>query len=254
MSNKYAAPIEMGGYAITGLGGAFGPSNALNGALADARYLQLAGGTLTGAVLFPVGSETTPSITFTGDTNTGFYRPGADSLAAVVNGTNVIFITSSGVSTFASLSEFSLGIGSTSNSSQTALGNFPVATFANTNATVGNGLGFRFNIADTSGTQRSAVQLTAVSTAKTSSTVSARFATLISGTERSSLSATGLAVEGVVKTLTYTVATLPAAGTVGAGSRAAVTDANATTFNSTVAGGGANFVPVISNGTNWLIG
>jgi hypothetical protein len=32
------------------------------------------------------------------------------------------------------------------------------------------------------------------------------------------------------------------------------TDANATTFLSTVAGGGANKVPVVSGGTNWLIG
>lgn len=57
-----------------------------------------------------------------------------------------------------------------------------------------------------------------------------------------------------VKTKALTVATLPAAATVGAGARAFVTDANATTFLSTVAGGGANNVPVVSDGTNWLIG
>lgn len=51
-----------------------------------------------------------------------------------------------------------------------------------------------------------------------------------------------------------TVAALPAAATAGAGARAFVTDANATTFASTVAGGGANAVPVVSNGTNWIIG
>lgn len=33
-----------------------------------------------------------------------------------------------------------------------------------------------------------------------------------------------------------------------------VSDANATTFNSIVAGGGSNFVPVFSDGTNWRIG
>jgi hypothetical protein len=59
---------------------------------------------------------------------------------------------------------------------------------------------------------------------------------------------------GAIRHATYTVATLPAAATVGAGSRAAVSDANATTFNAIVAGGGANFVPVISDGTNWRIG
>lgn len=51
----------------------------------------------------------------------------------------------------------------------------------------------------------------------------------------------------------YTVATLPAAATYTYG-KAFVSDANATTFASVVAGGGANKVPVYSNGTNWLIG
>lgn len=51
-----------------------------------------------------------------------------------------------------------------------------------------------------------------------------------------------------------TVASLPSAATAGAGARAFVTDATATTFLSTVAGGGANKVPVVSDGTNWLIG
>jgi hypothetical protein len=50
------------------------------------------------------------------------------------------------------------------------------------------------------------------------------------------------------------VASLPAAATVGAGVRGFVTDATATTFHSTVSGGGANKVPVVSDGTNWLIG
>jgi hypothetical protein len=51
-----------------------------------------------------------------------------------------------------------------------------------------------------------------------------------------------------------TVSGLPAAATAGAGARAFVTDSTATTFLSTVAGGGANKVPVVSDGTNWLIG
>lgn len=42
MSTKFVNPIEMGGYAITGLGGTFGSTTALNGAMGDARYLQLA--------------------------------------------------------------------------------------------------------------------------------------------------------------------------------------------------------------------
>lgn len=57
-----------------------------------------------------------------------------------------------------------------------------------------------------------------------------------------------------IKGLSTTVSALPAASTAGSGARAFVTDANATTFLSTVAGGGSNKVPVVSDGANWLIG
>lgn len=55
-----------------------------------------------------------------------------------------------------------------------------------------------------------------------------------------------------VTPLSRTVATLPTGQA--AGTRAIVTDANATTFMATVAGGGANIVPVFFDGTNWKIG
>lgn len=67
----------------------------------------------------------------------------------------------------------------------------------------------------------------------------------------------GLSITAGVKyvnTGVLTVATLPAAATAGAGARAFVSDANATTFASVVAAGGANGVPVYSDGTNWRIG
>ena len=48
----------------------------------------------------------------------------------------------------------------------------------------------------------------------------------------------------------HTVALLPA-GKIG--DRTYVTDANATTYNSIVAGGGSNVVSVLYNGTNWVI-
>jgi hypothetical protein len=54
------------------------------------------------------------------------------------------------------------------------------------------------------------------------------------------------------KLKTYTVATLP--GSPVKGWVAMVTDANATTFASTVVGGGSNNVPVYYDGTNWKIG
>jgi hypothetical protein len=63
------------------------------------------------------------------------------------------------------------------------------------------------------------------------------------------------AENGIIPALTvYTVATLPSAVTSGVGARGFVSDATATTFASTVAGGGANKVPVYSDGTNWKIG
>jgi hypothetical protein len=54
-------------------------------------------------------------------------------------------------------------------------------------------------------------------------------------------------------TTVKTVATLPSATGI-TGVRYMVSDANATTFMSTVAGGGSNVVPVVSDGTNWKIG
>lgn len=69
---------------------------------------------------------------------------------------------------------------------------------------------------------------------------------------------TGLAIKAGAAVLTnYAVASLPAAATVGAGGTAFVTDASTTLIlglGGTVAGGGANKVPVYSDGTNWLYG
>jgi hypothetical protein len=42
------------------------------------------------------GAAATPSITFTGDTNTGIYSPGADQLAISTNGTGRLFVDASG--------------------------------------------------------------------------------------------------------------------------------------------------------------
>jgi len=45
----------------------------------------------------PVGTSGTPSIVFTGDTNTGIYSPGADTLAFVEGGAEAMRITSAGL-------------------------------------------------------------------------------------------------------------------------------------------------------------
>jgi hypothetical protein len=51
-----------------------------------------------------------------------------------------------------------------------------------------------------------------------------------------------------------TVADLPACNAGREGTIAGVTDANATTFHNTAAGGGSNHVKVYYNGFNWVIG
>ena len=63
-----------------------------------------------------------------------------------------------------------------------------------------------------------------------------------------------LHVVGAVRTTPVTVGTLPAAVTVGAGSRHFVTDALAPSFGAVVAAGGAVKVPVYSDGAAWLVG
>jgi hypothetical protein len=59
---------------------------------------------------------------------------------------------------------------------------------------------------------------------------------------------------GYVKTASTTFASLPAAATAGAGARHFITDCNSTTFLAAAAAGGANKVPVVSDGAQWLIG
>jgi hypothetical protein len=56
---------------------------ALTGA-ASSNVLK-AGDTMTGPLITPLGSDSVPSITFTGDLNTGIYSPGADQVAISTN-------------------------------------------------------------------------------------------------------------------------------------------------------------------------
>lgn len=68
------------------------------------------------------------------------------------------------------------------------------------------------------------------------------------------LSVPNITVTGVVKTTAVTYSQLPLAGAAGAGARAFITDANTTTFLDTVGGGGSNSVPVVSDGSFWMVG
>lgn len=58
----------------------------------------------------------------------------------------------------------------------------------------------------------------------------------------------------IIKTGAFSVSSLPTASSVGAGARSFVTDANTITFNSAVTVGGANNVPVFSDGIVWRVG
>ena len=68
------------------------------------------------------------------------------------------------------------------------------------------------------------------------------------------LSVPNITVTGVVKTTATTYSGLPLAGAAGAGARAFITDANTTTFLATVGGNGSNAVPVVSTGSEWIVG
>ena len=60
---------------------------------------------------------------------------------------------------------------------------------------------------------------------------------------------------GYLKSIPTTVAALPSASAVGAGARAFVTDSTTvTSFLAIVVGGGVESVPVVSNGSSWLVG
>lgn len=52
----------------------------------------------------------------------------------------------------------------------------------------------------------------------------------------------------------YLVADLPIAAATSVGARAFVTDSSVTTFNTVVAGGGTDAVPVFFDGTDWRVG
>jgi len=68
------------------------------------------------------------------------------------------------------------------------------------------------------------------------------------------LSVPNITTTGVVKTTATTYSGLPSAVTSGAGARSFISDANTVTFLAVVSGGGSNAVPVVSNGTNWVVG
>ena len=84
------------GVTVTGTTASFTSGNFTN--------ISVGAYTITSGV-FSAGSETNPSIAFTGDLNTGIYSPGADQVAISTGGSGRLFINSSG----------QVGIGTTAN-------------------------------------------------------------------------------------------------------------------------------------------
>ena len=78
----------------------------------DNEKLAKAGGTMTGALVVPLASAATPSLTFTGDLNTGVFSPGADQLAVATNGVGRLFVDASG----------NVGVGTASPNAKLAFG------------------------------------------------------------------------------------------------------------------------------------
>ena len=79
-------------YTLLGTGSAL-----TSGISATASVVTLAGPTITGVASFADGSVSAPSITNTGDTNTGIYFGAADTVNVTTGGTKRVDIDSSGL-------------------------------------------------------------------------------------------------------------------------------------------------------------
>jgi hypothetical protein len=64
---------------------------------ASGTYVAKAGDTMAGSLAFPAGSAAAPSITFSGDTNTGIFHNSADTFSLVSNGVAVSTVSPTGL-------------------------------------------------------------------------------------------------------------------------------------------------------------
>jgi len=87
-----------------------------------------------------LGSAATPSISFTGDTNTGIYSPGADQVAVATNGTQKLIVLSNGnvgIGTSSPAFPLHISTGDTSSISEPTAGTFGLYIQQNTSGSKG---------------------------------------------------------------------------------------------------------------------
>ena len=121
-----------------------GTGTALTSGLsATSSVVTLAGPSITGVASFADGSASAPSITNTGDTNTGVFFSAADEVAITTGGTQRFKVTASGI-------EIADGgnIGSASDTDAMAISSGGVVTFSASTITGGNGSSGGVTIAD----------------------------------------------------------------------------------------------------------
>lgn len=170
-----------------------------------------------GQWLAPNGTAALPSLSFAGDATKGWYSDAANVVRLAIQGVRIASFTASGLSLLGN--GFTLDIGAAGD------------------ASIGRGAASTITV----GTSTTGVRLNA----SVDGTLTVQNFAGSAGAHVSSLR---------VQTTTVAVSALPTCNAAMSGARASVNDANATTFLSTVAAGGANVVPVFCNGTNWVIG
>jgi hypothetical protein len=90
----------------------FDIANVYTQTQSDARYVNVTGDTMSGALLLPDGSASAPALSNDGDSNTGIFFPAADTIAFAEGGAEVARFDSSG----------NLGIGTSSPAQKLTLG------------------------------------------------------------------------------------------------------------------------------------
>lgn len=227
----------------------------------------------SGAVQSALGSAAACSFSFIGDPNTGIYSAGADNLQIITGGAPNLALDINGITAMSATSPptnfflannclLAFGVAGTK---QAYLGPSTTAVLqqGQANAAVpvaqtlqaqGSRAGTDSNVGGANYTLSAGI---GTGTGTLSALILASPIAVASGSGAQTVT-TGLAIKAGTAVLTsYTVANLPAAATAGAGATAFVTDASTTLIlglGGAVTGGGANKVPVYSDGTNWIYG